>query len=599
MTLLADRYRLLSPIGQGGMGTVWQAMDELLRQEVAIKEVLLPPDLGEAQLVEMRERTLREARAAARLRSHPSIVTVHDVVLDGGRPWIIMELIRGQSLDKLVRTSGPLPPQRVAAIGLTMLDALNAAHAMGILHRDVKPGNVLITDQGRVLLTDFGIATVQGDAQLTQTGVLSGSPGYMAPERLRGEPDGPMADLWSLGATLYTAVEGSTAFHRENNAAVMAAVLMHQPHPMRLAGPLAPVLAAILEKDPARRCPPGYAAAQFQAITGGSAPTTPAGPAIQPGHFAPAGPVVRPGHPASAGSGGQPGQYASAGSGHPAPAGPGGQPGQYASAGPGRPAPAGHPGHFASTGPVGQPSHLAPTGPAGQPGRFIPAGQPGHLAPGGPTGPTNLSAPKSTSATPYIVGGVLVVTLLAGVGVVLWRGDLLPSFTATPETTTEATSRGTADPSADPRTPPVLLKGNPEACDLLTPAQSRVLLGGPVKRQFQTHDSCMWTGPNAAFINLQKTQFTATDTTQSMFDMTKATMMDEPKRYPGTQLRATKTVGDATYSWTRRETGYHQTTVMFKTANVTASLYYSGPKPGFTTADRAAKLVNAAILAAH
>ncbi|MEO3859819.1 protein kinase [Acrocarpospora sp. B8E8] len=495
MTLLAERYRLISPIGQGGMGTVWHAMDELLRQEVAIKEVLLPPDLGEAQLVEMRERTLREARAAARLRSHPSIVTVHDVVLDGGRPWIIMELVRGQSLDKIVRTSGPLPPQRVAEIGLTMLDALNAAHSMGILHRDVKPGNVLITGQGRVLLTDFGIATVAGDVALTQTGLLSGSPGYMAPERLRGEPDGPLADLWSLGATLYTAVEGTTAFHRENPAAIMAAVLMHEPHPMRLAGPLAPVLAAILEKDPARRCPPGYAAAQFQAIAGGGIPTGPTMPA-QP-------------------------------------------------------------------------------------------------------------APRRRSPAPLIVGGVLGVTLLAVTGVVVWRGDLIPSFADTPRTSSSATAPGTGEPSSEPTSEPTaqatpLLLGNPEACDLLTPAQARILLGGAVKRQFQTHDSCMWTGPgNTAFINLQKTQFTTMEVTQSAYDMTRATMEDEPKRYPATRLRATRTVGDATYSWTRQADGYHQTTVMFKTANVTASLYYSGPRPGFGTADRAAKLVNAAILAAH
>ncbi|WP_239139608.1 serine/threonine-protein kinase, partial [Sphaerisporangium krabiense] len=185
MTLLAGRYRLIAPIGQGGMGTVWRAADELLRQEVAIKEVLLPPELGAEHRAELRERTLREARAAASLRSHPSIVTVHDVVLEGGQPWIVMELVRGRSLDKIVREGGPLPPARVAAIGLAVLDALGAAHAAGILHRDVKPGNVLITDDGRVLLTDFGIATIAGDPALTQAGLLSGSPGYTAPERLR------------------------------------------------------------------------------------------------------------------------------------------------------------------------------------------------------------------------------------------------------------------------------------------------------------------------------------------------------------------------------------------------------------------------------
>ncbi|WP_433515190.1 protein kinase domain-containing protein [Nonomuraea sp. CA-143628] len=276
MNLLAGRYRLLSQLGQGGMGTVWRAMDELLRQEVAIKEVRLPPDLDDASRAELLERTLREARAAARLRSHPSIVTVHDVVLDGGRPWIVMELVRGRSLDQAVRTNGPLPPRQVAGIGLRMLDALGAAHASGILHRDVKPANVMLTDDGRVLLTDFGIATVAGDAALTQTGLLTGSPGYIAPERLRGEADGPLADLWALGATLFTAVEGGPPFARANQAAVMAAVLMQEPAPARLAGPLTPVLAAILEKDPVRRCPPDQVAGWLNAIAQGTPTTDPA-----------------------------------------------------------------------------------------------------------------------------------------------------------------------------------------------------------------------------------------------------------------------------------------------------------------------------------
>ncbi|MFI6739339.1 serine/threonine-protein kinase [Nonomuraea sp. NPDC050451] len=278
MTLLAGRYRLLSQLGQGGMGTVWRAMDELLRQEVAIKEVRLPSDLDEASRAELAERTLREARAAATLRSHPSIVTVHDVVLDDGRPWIIMELVRGRSLDRVVRDDGPLPPQRVAEIGIQMLDALAAAHASGILHRDVKPANVLLTDDGRVLLTDFGIATIAGDSGLTQTGMLTGSPGYIAPERLRGEADGPLADLWSLGATLFTAVEGGPPFPRPNEAAVLAAVLMQEPAPFRLAGPLAPILAAILEKDPARRCSPDEVVGWLRALSRGETTNVPTSP---------------------------------------------------------------------------------------------------------------------------------------------------------------------------------------------------------------------------------------------------------------------------------------------------------------------------------
>ncbi|SDJ96210.1 serine/threonine-protein kinase [Nonomuraea jiangxiensis] len=270
--MLAGRYTLMSQLGQGGMGTVWLAFDELLRQQVAIKEVRLPADLNEAARAELTERTLREARAAARLRSHPSIVTVHDVVMDSGRPWIVMELVNGRSLDRIVREDGPLPPAQVAWIGRHMLDALAAAHTMGVLHRDVKPGNVLLTQDGRVLLTDFGIATVAGDAALTQTGLLNGSPGYIAPERLRGEADGPQADLWSLGATLYLAVEGRTAYTGPNAAAVMAAVLLHEPEPPRRAGPLVPVLVALLEKQPQRRCTPAQASAWLQAVAQGGVP---------------------------------------------------------------------------------------------------------------------------------------------------------------------------------------------------------------------------------------------------------------------------------------------------------------------------------------
>ncbi|MFG6199771.1 protein kinase [Nonomuraea sp. JJY05] len=270
--MLAGRYSLMSQLGQGGMGTVWLAVDELLRQQVAVKEVRLPADLDEASRAELTERTLREARAAARLRSHPSIVTVHDVVMDSGRPWIVMELVHGRSLDRIVREDGPLPPARTALVGRHVLDALAAAHTMGVLHRDVKPGNVLLTQDGRVLLTDFGIATVAGDAALTQTGLLNGSPGYIAPERLRGEADGPEADLWSLGATLYLAVEGRAAYTGPNAAAVMAAVLLREPAPPQRAGSLTPVLAALLAKEPQLRCSPAQAAAWLQAVAQGDVP---------------------------------------------------------------------------------------------------------------------------------------------------------------------------------------------------------------------------------------------------------------------------------------------------------------------------------------
>jgi eukaryotic-like serine/threonine-protein kinase len=279
---LVGRYRLISLLGKGGMGTVWLASDDLLRQHVAIKEVRLPPDLDEGLRAELRERTLREARAAARLRAHPSIVTVHDIVIEDERPWIVMEFVQGRSLGQIIRDQGPLPAHQVADIGLHMLDALGAAHGAGILHRDIKPPNILVTAEGRVVLTDFGIATVSGDPSLTQSGMLTGTPGFVAPERLRGEDDGPASDLWSLGATLFAAVEGQAPYARERPTAVLAAVLMQEPNPMRLAGPLAPVLTGLLEKDPARRLTREQAILQLRPIAAGTAPPplgVPGGPA--------------------------------------------------------------------------------------------------------------------------------------------------------------------------------------------------------------------------------------------------------------------------------------------------------------------------------
>ncbi|MGC5013171.1 protein kinase domain-containing protein [Streptosporangium sp. DT93] len=248
LPVLAGRYRAVERLGAGGMGVVWRARDELLHREVAIKEVTLDARLSEAQRAETRERTMREARAAARL-GHPSIVAVHDIVAQDGRPWIVMDLVRGRSLDQAIRSGGPLPPHRVAAIGLAVLDALALAHSRGIMHRDVKPANIMLADDGGVLLTDFGIATVEGDVQLTSPDAIVGSPGYIAPERLRGQDDGPAADLWSLGATLYAAVEGRGPFHRGTPVATLGAVLTQEaPFPSR-AGELAPVLLAVLARD--------------------------------------------------------------------------------------------------------------------------------------------------------------------------------------------------------------------------------------------------------------------------------------------------------------------------------------------------------------
>jgi serine/threonine protein kinase len=250
--LLGDRYRLTSVVGRGGMGTVWRARDEVLDRDVAVKEVIAPRDLADADRDLMRQRTLREARATARL-NHPNIVTVHDVVDEAGRPWIVMEYVQARSLQDIVDQEGALEPRRVAELGRQTLAALRAAHAIGILHRDVKPSNVLVTEDDRVVLTDFGIAYIEGDTTLTQTGLIVGSPAYLAPERAQGERAVPASDLWALGVTLYTACEGRPPYQRTDAVSVLAAILTEDPAPPRNAGPLGPVLQGLLRRDPAGR----------------------------------------------------------------------------------------------------------------------------------------------------------------------------------------------------------------------------------------------------------------------------------------------------------------------------------------------------------
>jgi tRNA A-37 threonylcarbamoyl transferase component Bud32 len=249
---VGDRYELLSRLGQGGMGTVWRAHDQLLDRDVAIKEVLVPEQLSESERRQRHARTIREARSAARL-SHPGAVTVHDVVEHDGRPWIVMELVSAPSLQGVIDEEGPLPPRRVAGLGRQVLAALRAAHAAGIVHRDIKPSNVLVAAADHAVVTDFGIAALEGDATLTGTGVLIGSPAYIAPERARGERDGPEGDLWSLGATMYAAVEGRSPFERSGPVSTLAAIMGEDAAPPRNAGSLSPILAGLLRRDPAER----------------------------------------------------------------------------------------------------------------------------------------------------------------------------------------------------------------------------------------------------------------------------------------------------------------------------------------------------------
>ncbi|MER6578945.1 protein kinase [Nonomuraea sp. NPDC001023] len=250
--MVGGRYRLLRTIGQGGMGTVWQAHDEVLGRDVAVKEVLPPPDLSGPEREVFAVRTFREARAAGRV-AHPGVAAVYDVLEEGGHPWIVMQLVHSRTLGETIRADGPLPPAKVAAIGLQLLEALRAAHAAGVLHRDVKPDNVLLTEDGRAVLTDFGIATTEDEAPVTRTGILIGTPAFMAPERAAGGQARPASDLWSLGVTLYMAVEGHSPFHRDNALATLGAVMHAEPEPLARAGVLAPVLLGLLRKNPAQR----------------------------------------------------------------------------------------------------------------------------------------------------------------------------------------------------------------------------------------------------------------------------------------------------------------------------------------------------------
>ncbi|HEY3261065.1 MAG TPA: protein kinase [Pseudonocardiaceae bacterium] len=239
-------------IGHGGAGSVWAAVDEVLQRRVAVKNVGAPPWLSMEGWQALRERALREARAAAAI-GHPNVITVYDVVEEDNRPWIVMELLEARTLAQIIEDEGPWPPRQAAEIGLQVLAALQAAHGHGILHRDVKPSNVLVTGDGRAVLTDFGIATVEGDAALTASGLLVGAPAYIAPERIRGGTAVPASDLWSLGATLYTAVEGQPPYRREDPISTLAAAVYEDPDPTSAAGELAPLLAALLLRDPVQR----------------------------------------------------------------------------------------------------------------------------------------------------------------------------------------------------------------------------------------------------------------------------------------------------------------------------------------------------------
>jgi hypothetical protein len=250
--ILAGRYRLDAVIGRGGMGAVWRARDEVLKRDVAIKEIVWPAQLDPAERETARRRAVREAQLAARLR-HPNVVGVYDILDEDGRPCIVMELVPFRSLRDAVAEDGPMSPAEAAQVGLGVLAALKAVHEVGVVHRDVKPANILLGPEDRVVLADFGIAKAADSPALTASGVLLGSPSYLAPERARGGRAGVASDLWALGASLYMAVEGRPPFERDSMIASLTAVVADEPEPAARAGPLWPVIECLLRKDPADR----------------------------------------------------------------------------------------------------------------------------------------------------------------------------------------------------------------------------------------------------------------------------------------------------------------------------------------------------------
>ncbi|MFK4071711.1 protein kinase [Streptomyces sp. NPDC029674] len=312
--LLAGRYRVVAQLGRGGMGVVWRAVDEVLHREVAVKELRTFTDAAGPELADLRLRMQREARAAARVR-HSGVVAVHDVAEVDGRPLIVMELVDGPSLDDVLRDRGALDPHEAAAIGAKVMEALAAAHRVGVLHRDVKPGNILLESGGRVVLTDFGIATMDdpGDGSathLTRSGELIGSLDYLAPERAQGHDPGPASDVWALGATLYAAVEGASPFRRTSTWSTLTAIVTDPLPEPRRSGPLTPVLRQLMDKDPqarpdadsARLLLDGVAAARgaagvpAQGPSGTTERSIPSGP--PPGFGPPPSPTPAPAAPA-------------------------------------------------------------------------------------------------------------------------------------------------------------------------------------------------------------------------------------------------------------------------------------------------------------
>ncbi|MFG2494022.1 protein kinase [Streptomyces caniferus] len=401
--LLGGRYRVTGRIGRGGMGVVCRAVDEVLGREVAVKVLRAYTDASAPELADLRTRMQREARAAARIR-HSGVVTVHDVIDEDGRPVIVMELVDGPSLDDVLDQRGPLAPREIARIGAQVMDALDAAHRAGVLHRDVKPGNVLLDNwgdragrsdarEGRVVLTDFGIASIEapGDGattHLTRSGELVGSLDYLPPERAQGQDPTPASDIWSLGMTLYAAVEGGGApFRRTSVWSTLTAIVTEALPEPRRAGPLTPVLHALMAKNPADRPTAARARSLLEAVAEGRDPGLGASylpTATDVRALAPPPPLQEPSGPAADAASPPPGWRSGSGSQGVPETGP-------TPPSPPTPSPPGHPGRDPHLTPPS--SHQAPQGQADAtgnqaPGYTFPTAGPAGDPPGVVAGPS-------------------------------------------------------------------------------------------------------------------------------------------------------------------------------------------------------------------
>ncbi|MBM7083891.1 serine/threonine-protein kinase [Micromonospora humidisoli] len=537
--VIAGRYRLLNLVGRGGMGRVWLARDEVLHREVAVKEVVPPAWLADDERDEVRLRTLREARTAARL-NHPNVVRVYDVVQVEERPWIVMEYVLSRSLQTVLDTTGPVDPARAAEIGLALLSALRAAHSAGVLHRDVKPQNVLVADDGRVMLTDFGLATFDGgDGLMTRPGMVLGSPQFVAPERAADGVSSVEADLWSLGATLHAAVEGRSPYARSTAMATLAALATSPPDPAPHAGALRPVLDGLLVRDPRQRIRHDEAARRLEEVArvaprpepptvvlqvprpmGVARPTPPPvtdeplaprtradldaerdwGP---PGRRITADAPERPVSPAAGGAAGlDPTGHPPAAGASP-PGGAGREPAEVTSGGPGRTVvgsgdPAGYPpgpgdtdgrDGAAAGDPTGSgPGTAGPQVPGPGPGAGTPGGRgPGRAGTGagsrratGTGGPAGMLARLPRSARGWILAGVtLAVGATAGIGTTVAINDeehrAAPRHTDGPASSSTPSTRPYAPPAGGPGRP-----GPPPGAQDLAPPPLPCLRPDPV-----------------------------------------------------------------------------------------------------------------------